>query len=108
MKGQGVFITLVILMAVSSIVLIWSIVLVERLHLITQASEAIKALYAADSALDCKFYKIYIDNSEACPPILTNNTKAEINETSVGGETTFQAIGWTTTTQIYRSFETEF
>jgi len=108
MKGQGVFITLVILMVVSSIALIWSIVLIERLHLITQASEAVKALYAADSALDCKLYQVYIDANEICPPSLTNDTKSEIQETSSNGETILQATGWTTKTQIYRSLETKF
>ena len=108
MKGQGVFITLVILMVVSSLSLIWGIVLTERLHLITQASEAVKALYAADSALDCKFYQAYIDSDETCPPTLSNNTQATIQETSSNGETTLQAIGWTKDTKIYRSLETEF
>ena len=108
MKAQAVFIVLIVLMVASVTSLLWGMVISERLHLATEASEAVKAFYAADSVLDCKFYQIYYDSSEACPPDFTNNTKASFTTSTYDDTTLIKAVGWTITTQIYRALTAKF
>ncbi|MCD6412251.1 hypothetical protein J7K91_01030 [bacterium] len=109
MKAQAVFVVLIVLMVASATSLIWGIIISERLHVISQASEAVKAFYAADSALDCKFYKTYIDQTESCPPSLTNGTKANLEKLpSPSNETLIKATGWTIKTQVYRALTAKF
>ena len=109
MKAQAVFVVLIVLMVASATSLIWGMVITERLHIISEASEAVKAFYAADSALDCEFYKTFIDQSESCPPSLTNGTEANLEKTlSSSNETLVKATGWTLKTQIYRALTARF
>jgi len=109
MRAQAVFIILVILFSIISLSLIWGVILFERLHLVTEGSEAVKAFYAADSALDCKLYQIYINSSETCPPSMSNNTQAQVTVLSgSSGQKIVRAKGWTIDTQIYRHIETNF
>jgi len=106
MKAEAVFIVLVVLSALISLSFIWGLILVKKMRLITQGSEAVKAFYAADSGLECELYKIYIDASEICPPNLTNQTSVVLKEESLpSGGLVIKAKGYTTDSQVYRTLQ---
>lgn len=95
--GQVLLITLLIMAGVFAIGMSVSLIFLNEVRLSRQSLESVKAIYAAESGLECELYQYFKSSTSTCDVIniMTNNTSFISTTTPATGPipTSTQSIG---------------
>lgn len=102
MRGQVLLLVILILSCILALTMTWGLIAVQKLRTAVEATESVRALYAAESGVECQIYKRFVDPTISCLPHMTNETDYTIEET----ESYIRAIGRSRRT--YRAMEVSY
>ncbi|MBI1974777.1 MAG: hypothetical protein HYS57_00265 [Parcubacteria group bacterium] len=91
-EGQVLLVALLMLVAIFGIGMSLSVVFLNEVRLTRENLESVRAVYAADAALEWRLYRCF-KNANAVAPSMTNNTSYTHSSSMSGGVTTFRTVG---------------